>query len=672
MIAQKHENKFFLLLILFLSIQNIDAQSIYFYSLEKKNNNFDSLVAAANNEAVDTVKAIKSYKIAATYFTRQDFGNYQKYLKQGLENSSNSPIYRDIGLYYQSLMNLTKPDAANILEKDFTNIESLLKKYKSSEAKRIRIIMFQNKALFRIMQNKEVESMNIITNQAIPLAKAIGDNELTGALYKSIGILFYNAKNYTKTIEYMGLVENFLNKLKKQTSQSKAIMGESLLLKADALIRESRMPEANTELGKTYSIIKDYPESNFYALYYCTLGYYYMKQKNYPEAIKLFATGLSNAEKYKNNTIAERIKLFEGQLNSELKEYEKSNTILKEVYKNTPYQGNKQEVLKELSKNYTALKDTTKSNLYAEQYINSFDSLNAVSIHKSIAVLEAKYRKSEKDKELAQKQLEISKKNKYMWILGFASLLSSCFIILGFLNFKKNKKISEQREINLQQTIKEIQQREELTLTKAILEGEERERARIAKDLHDGLGGMLAGVKINFSTWSSANLEADQHKDFHKILNQLDNSVTELRHVARNLMPESLLNFGLEAALKDLCEFYTRKDLTVIFQAINISKNTPLSVQLNVYRITQELLTNSVKHSEASNILLQCSQYDENLMITVEDNGKGFKEEDYRKSKSMGLYNLKNRIDYLKGKMEINSDDEGTIINIELNTNAVS
>jgi signal transduction histidine kinase len=142
--------------------------------------------------------------------------------------------------------------------------------------------------------------------------------------------------------------------------------------------------------------------------------------------------------------------------------------------------------------------------------------------------------------------------------------------------------------------------------------------------------------------------------------------------VARNLMPESLLSFGLETALKDLCEFYIRKDLKVDFQPINISKSTPLSIQLNIYRIAQELLANSVKHSEATNILLQCSQSDENFMITVEDNGKGFKEEDYRKSQSMGLHNLKNRVDYLKGKMEINSDNEGTTINIELNTHAVS
>lgn len=673
-------NKYvFFLLFSVLGSYKASAQGSYFYYLEKKNSNFDSLVAATNNESIDTVKALKSYQIAATYFTRQDIENYNKYLKQGISSASKSQLYKDIGLYYQSLINFTKPDVVNLLEKDFTRIESILKKYKSKEAKKIRVIMLQNLSLFKRMQSKEVESMNTIITKAIPLAQSIGDNELIGSLYKGVALSFYNSQDFTKAIEHCNTAESFFNRLKKQTPQSKGFLGETLLVKAECLMRENKMAEAKKELNKTYAIIKDYPESNFHSFYFSTLGYYQMKLGNFSEAFKDFDLGLNNAEKYKNTAIIERINLFKQKIYREMKDYHKSNEILAEVYKTSPYKKNKQETLKELVRNFTALKDTANVNLYGEKLINSIDSSNTVLIHQNIADLEARYKKAETErkidrlnKEKIQKQLEVNKKDSYLWILGLVLLLFLSLLIFLFLLYRKNKKLSEQKEINLQQKIKDIQQKEELSLTKAILEGEERERERIAKDLHDGLGGMLAGVKINFSTWSSNNLEADQHKDFYKILNQLDHSVTELRHVARNLMPESLLNFGLETALKDLCDFYTRKDLEVDFQPINISKNIPLSIQLNIYRIAQELLTNSVKHSKATNILLQCSQSEEYFMITVEDNGKGFKEEDFKKSKSMGLHNLKNRVNYLKGKMEINSDHEGTIINIELNTYAIS
>ncbi|RXM40711.1 hypothetical protein BOQ62_04515 [Chryseobacterium sp. CH21] len=120
-------NKYLLLVLFTLGSPYVYAQSSYFYYLEKKNSNFDSLVTAANRESVDTLKALKSYQIAATYFTRQDLDNYNKYLKQGLESSSKSQIYKDIGLYYQALIHFTKPDFATLLEKDFIPAETALK-----------------------------------------------------------------------------------------------------------------------------------------------------------------------------------------------------------------------------------------------------------------------------------------------------------------------------------------------------------------------------------------------------------------------------------------------------------------------------------------------------------------------------------------------------------------
>ncbi|SMO83423.1 Signal transduction histidine kinase [Chryseobacterium rhizoplanae] len=667
-------NKYLLLLLFTLGSQYVSAQGSYFYYLEKKNSNFDSLVAAANHETIDTIKAIKSYQICATYFTRQDLDNYNKYLKQGLESSSKSQIYKDIGLYYQALIHFTKPDFAALLEKDFVTAESALKKYRSTEAKRIRIIMFQNLSLLKVMQTKETEAMNLIINKAVPIAISIGDNELIGGLYKNVALLFYNSHDFSKAIEYCNLAELFLSKLKKQTPQSNGIMGEVLLLKAECLMRKDKLPEAKIELNKTYSIIKNYPESNFNSLYLSNLGYYQMKQKNYPEALKTFDLGLQNAEKYKNTNITERIKLFKHQIYQELKNFKQSNNILKEVYQKTSYKRTKQEVMREFFKNYTALKDTVKANLYATEYINSLDSINNISIHKNIALLEAKYRKAEDEKKIAwlytekaKKQMEVSKKNSYLWLLSLALLSFIGLLIFLYIIYRKNKKLSEQKEINLQQKIEDIKQKEELSLTKAILDGEERERERIARDLHDGLGGMLAGVKINFSVWSSSHLNPEKDQEFYKILGQLDNSVSELRHVARNLMPESLLNFGLETALHDLCEFYNRKNLEIDFQAIDIDKALPLNIQLNIYRIVQELLANAIKHAEASSILLQCSQSGESFLITIEDNGKGFDKNIEKTTKSMGLRNLKNRVNYLKGKMEINSDHQGTIINIELN-----
>lgn len=131
------------------------------------------------------------------------------------------------------------------------------------------------------------------------------------------------------------------------------------------------------------------------------------------------------------------------------------------------------------------------------------------------------------------------------------------------------------------------------------------------------------------------------------------------------------MKFGLEVALKDLSEFYMRDGLHIDFQSFNIEKTIALGVQLHIYRIAQELISNAIKHADATHIMLQCSQNAETFFITLEDDGTGFDTSILDNKKGMGLDNLKNRVAFLKGRFEIQSAiNEGTTINIELNTNA--
>lgn len=260
-----------------------------------------------------------------------------------------------------------------------------------------------------------------------------------------------------------------------------------------------------------------------------------------------------------------------------------------------------------------------------------------------------------------------------MWILGLlASLLLTLAIFLILYN-KNRRKLAVQREINLHQKLTQQEQGEKLKITQAMLNGEERERERVVKDLHDGLGGLLAGAKLNLSSWGAQHTNTENEENFQKIVGQLDYSVNELRRLSRNMMPVTLLNFGLEIALKDLCDYYNTTKTSIEFQPMNIEKNLSSHVQINIYRIVQELLSNAIKHSKANNILVQCSQSDDFFFITVEDNGIGFNQDHLNSTEGLGMHNLKTRIELLKGKMEIiSAQNEGTSINIELRTDAKS
>jgi signal transduction histidine kinase len=160
----------------------------------------------------------------------------------------------------------------------------------------------------------------------------------------------------------------------------------------------------------------------------------------------------------------------------------------------------------------------------------------------------------------------------------------------------------------------------------------------LSKDLHDGVGSMLSGVKMSFSNMKE-NLVMDQQNAgaFEKSIRDLDQTISELRKVAHNLMPETLIKFGLKNAVKDF------------FKSMQLMSNTPILceqfgmerllgniAEINIYRIIQELVNNAIKHGQASQVVVQLTWTPVKVLITVEDNGSGFAPGTQGKSPGIG------------------------------------
>lgn len=193
-----------------------------------------------------------------------------------------------------------------------------------------------------------------------------------------------------------------------------------------------------------------------------------------------------------------------------------------------------------------------------------------------------------------------------------------------------------------------------------MLEGEEYERERLAKDLHDGLGGRLTAIKMNLENQSKIS----GNPSIEEQVKSLDLALQDLRATARNLMPETLMKFGLKDALKDFCLNMQRDGQKISFYSNNLSNISDKNSQLGIFRIIQELVNNAVKHSAATEILVQCTLENNQLLITVEDNGKGFNPISIKRN--IGMNNIEKRVKMLDGTINIDSEkDKGTIINIE-------
>ena len=201
-----------------------------------------------------------------------------------------------------------------------------------------------------------------------------------------------------------------------------------------------------------------------------------------------------------------------------------------------------------------------------------------------------------------------------------------------------------------------------------MLQGQEDERSRMAKELHDGLGGLLSGVKINLNNMQKRIIITEEDGiAFEKSVALLDQSISELRRVAHNMMPESILKFGLDGAIKEFLQSIYSENLNIIYQSYHIEKGLNKQLDISVYRIIQELVNNAIKHSNAAEILVQIRKDDQLLLIDVEDNGKGFGYNPDSKKSGMGLAGITSRVNYWKGSLNIESDkSSGTSVHIEI------
>ncbi|MEP7109265.1 MAG: ATP-binding protein [Ferruginibacter sp.] len=298
------------------------------------------------------------------------------------------------------------------------------------------------------------------------------------------------------------------------------------------------------------------------------------------------------------------------------------------------------------------------------------DSINIVSKQKQVSVLETKYETRIKEYKIVQLQkekkvqeLSIRQKSTINYILlgSFITLL-----IISFLVYRTYR----QKQVLQQQQIIQLQNEKLLLATESILKGQEEERSRLAKDLHDGLGGLLSGVKYSLSNMKdNLVITPDNMAVFERSLDMIDTSIKELRRVAHNLMPEMLTKFGLDEALKDYCSSVNAtKLLAVKYQSLGMEARLDKATEIIVYRIVQELLNNILKHAGGSETFIQLIRENNRLNIVVEDNGRGFDTALLESSKGAGWANIRSRIEYLNGQFDIHSEPgKGTLVNIEFN-----
>jgi signal transduction histidine kinase len=203
----------------------------------------------------------------------------------------------------------------------------------------------------------------------------------------------------------------------------------------------------------------------------------------------------------------------------------------------------------------------------------------------------------------------------------------------------------------------------QLIATQSLLDGETAERTRLSRDLHDGLGGMLSIVKLNLDDMqqNTVIMSGEDAEHFNHALTTLEESIRELRRVAHNLMPESLVRYGLKASLTDFCNSVPHTEFNFYGKA---DQRLDPKLEVMIYRTIHELVNNVIKHADAKHTTVQIIQEARRLSLTIHDDGCGF--DVNRETKGIGLKNIRNRVLAYNGNIEVHSEPRtGTEISAE-------
>lgn len=257
---------------------------------------------------------------------------------------------------------------------------------------------------------------------------------------------------------------------------------------------------------------------------------------------------------------------------------------------------------------------------------------------KNLALYQTRFETQKKEIE----NLELKSKNQWL-ILGFGI----GFILLigaGFWFYKY-------REIVLERRLTVAKREEQRLRFLEVIQAQEKERTRIASELHDGIGHLMAAIKLN----SSAIQVSDERNK--QILNNtqeiIDQAAKEVRQISHQLMPQSLSELGLLASLNELANRINKGGKI----QITVLKNEPIKLdkatEVAVYRIVQEVLNNTLKHANASEFSIDYVLDEHIFTLILKDNGKGFSLEEMEKTIGIGWKNIRSRVELVNGKMDL-------------------
>lgn len=246
-----------------------------------------------------------------------------------------------------------------------------------------------------------------------------------------------------------------------------------------------------------------------------------------------------------------------------------------------------------------------------------------------------------------------NKLNQFRSIL-FGSLALIAILLTVIIYFSQKSALTVAK-------LESVEKGKSLEIANALLEGTDNERKRLAMDLHDGLGAQLGSLKFMVDTY------IEDSPNYQKITNSIDDICQNVRGLSHRMLPTQLEKLGLVPTIQNLAHSINQSSGFSVDIELEIEERLEPKLEINLYYLIFELINNAIKHSKGDSLFIQLLSHEDGLNLSVEDNGEGFNVSESKDG--LGLKNIKHRVEYLGGKLIIDSKiGQGTLFMIELPT----
>ena len=503
------------------------------------------------------------------------------------------------------------------------------------------------------------------TSAYIHLVAALDNYELAGTPEKregtlnNIGLTYLNLNNYKKALEFFEMA------LDTSAQPKNPILASSILNNIALCYRhENNTSEALDYLDRSIQLSEKSNNQYSLCISYKIMGDIYIDSDKFEKALEAYS---------RSERIAIEGQLFQqiafaksglGRAQLALANIDEALKYGLEVLKMG--EAKNSNLLKTdahflLSMIYQEKKDYQKSLEHFKQHVALKEEMSNNTIVNQIYDVELKHLDQLnhlQQLEIDKKELTISNKNNLLFFLSlvFVLLLSGLYLLYRNHQHKQAAKLkSAVIEMNKKRS-------------NAALEAEIRERKRIGQNLHDSLGYLLSLAGLQASVLhKKKNISEEKRTELlDSLMESIDEAFNEVRNISHNLSPSLLSERGLKGALQNISNRVNQSSkLRMTFDTFGLNENLDGLIENVLYRTLQEIVNNTLKHAEASELFVQITQDDKEINLIAEDNGKGFDYELVRNDSGMGLANITSGIENLNGTIFIDAKaGRGTIISI--------